>query len=133
MTRDKVILPEMKFALSEIADEDAWDMFSELVDSSDFYYVINADWMFPHDQCRGFFNHDDFRSVEGIAHRPDVKLDGESIVFFVPGPFSGERENKMQSLGIFNPRILWLSNPSEVISFDDFDIIQIVFSEEQEG
>ena len=132
MTRDKVILPEMKFALSEIADKDAWDMFSELVDSSDFYYVINADWMFPHDQCRGFFNHDDFRSVEGIANRPDVKLDGESIVFLFPARF---RENGKQDaiIGNFQSANPLAEQSIEVISFDDFDIIQIVFSEEQEG
>ena len=132
MTRDKVILPEMKFALSEIADEDAWDMFSELVDSSDFYYVINADWMFPHDQCRGFFNHDDFRSVEVIANRPDVKLDGESIVFLFPARF-GKTENKMQSLGIFNPRILWLSNPSKSFRLMILTLFRLCFLKNKRG
>ena len=129
--REKVILPELQFALSEIEDMGAWGIFSELVDSSDFYYVINADWKFVHPSCRGFFAHDDFRTVQVIMNRSKIYLDEESIVFLLPARFrhNGKRDAITER---FQPAQTGLKKSILVHEFDDWDVIQLKYSMDME-
>ena len=79
-----------------MSSQEAWDWFVGEVSNSDYYYVINADWKFGLDPCRGFFGHDDFRSVQRIQDRSDVDLSGKRLVLLLPDRF--EENGKLEAI-----------------------------------
>jgi hypothetical protein len=70
-----------------LTSQNAWDWFEAEVAKANYYYVINADWKFGFDACRGFFAQDDFRNVDRIRSRQDRDLSGKSLVILVPDRF----------------------------------------------
>lgn len=83
----KVISEKYRTPFSEIENEADYKMFKNMAEESDYTYVIHAGLAFELDQCKTFYNQDDYTPIEKILERKKIVLKNKKIVFLLPERF----------------------------------------------